>query len=94
MSLIAAADGNKTALVRALFKAYWVQAENLDDTSLLRTLCGEAGVTFVEPDVENSALLESQSEAERMGVFDAPTFIVKDQLFLGRAQDRTTAYQR
>ena len=85
MSLIAAADGNKTALVRALFKAYWVQAENLDDASLLRTLCGDAGVTFVEPDVENSALLESQSEAERMGVFDAPTFIVKDQLFLGRA---------
>lgn len=85
MSLIAAADGDKTALVRALFKAYWVQAENLDDASLLRTLCGEAGVTFVEPDVENSALLESQSEAERMGVFDAPTFIVKDQLFLGRA---------
>lgn len=85
MSLIAAADGNKTALVRALFKAYWMQAENLDDVSLLRTLCGEAGVTFVEPDVENSALLESQSEAERMGVFDAPTFIVKDQLFLGRA---------
>ena len=85
MSLIAAADGNKAALVRALFKAYWVHAENLDDASLLRTLCGDAGVTFVEPDVENIALLESQSEAERMGVFDTPTFIVKDQLFLGRA---------
>ena len=85
MSLIAAADNNKTALVRALFKAYWVQAENLDDILLLRTLCGEAGVAFVEPDIENSALLESQSKAERMGVFDAPTVIVKDQLFLGRA---------
>jgi 2-hydroxychromene-2-carboxylate isomerase len=75
------------ALALRLFRAYWVYDEDLLDTKVLVRILNEVGLPPEEllagcthPEVKEA--LRSQTEAAiACGVFDAPTFIVGDELF-------------
>jgi 2-hydroxychromene-2-carboxylate isomerase len=89
--------GERTAeLSRALFDAYWVGNEDLEDPSLLARVLVQVGLPEAlllrvsEPAVKD-ALRHNTDEAERLGVFGVPSFLVarhheEPQLFFG--QDR------
>ena len=74
--------GDRTAFVKQAFEACWLENQNLDDANLLDHICRTASAAF---DPSKDDLEESQATAEEAGLFDAPTFIIEGQLFMGRA---------
>lgn len=74
--------GNRTEFVKQAFEACWLENQNLDDTHLLDLICRKASTAY-EPRKDD--LDEIQAMAEEAGLFDAPTFVIDGQLFMGRA---------
>lgn len=79
-------------LLRAVFKALWVDSLNLNDPALAARTLAEAGfdpqamqALAADPEVKG-ALKASTDEAVALGVFGAPTTFVGDEMFFG--QDR------
>ncbi len=74
--------------IEAAFAAYWHDNLDLDDAAVVTELLRRAGYdaeAFVSADHE-TALLAIQQAAEEGGVFDTPTFLVGEEMFLGREQ--------
>ena len=74
--------GDRTAFVKQAFEACWLKKQNLDDTHLLDEICLSTSAVY---DSKKDDLEETQAIAEEAGLFDAPTFIIDGQLFMGRA---------
>lgn len=74
--------GDRTAFVKQAFEACWLKNQNLDDANLLDQICLAASAVY---DSTKDDLEETQAIAEEAGLFDAPTFIIDGQLFMGRA---------
>ena len=74
--------GDRTAFVKRAFEACWLEHQNLDDASLLDQICLSESAVY---DPTKNDLEENQVIAEEAGLFDAPTFIIDGQLFMGRA---------
>ena len=75
-------SGNRTEFVKHAFDACWLENKNLDDSNLLDKICLEASAVH---DPTKNGFEESQAIAEEAGLFDAPTFVINGQLFMGRA---------
>ncbi len=76
----------------AMFRAIWVDAQNLNDPSVVAELLVKSGfdaqdllALSSEPAVKDE-LKAATAAAVQRGVFGAPTFFVDDQMFWG--QDR------
>jgi 2-hydroxychromene-2-carboxylate isomerase len=76
----------------AIFRAIWVDAQNLNDPAIVAAVLQAAGFDAAalltlsqEPEVKERLKVATQQAVER-GVFGAPTFFVGDQMFWG--QDR------
>lgn len=74
--------GDRTAFVKQAFEACWLENQNLDDANLIDHICRTASAVF---DPSKDGLAEIQATAEEAGLFDAPTFVIDGQLFMGRA---------
>lgn len=79
-------------LLRAVFKAMWIDALNLNEPELTARTLSEAGfdpqamqVLAADPQVK-AALKTVTDEAVALGVFGAPTTFVGEEMFFG--QDR------
>lgn len=79
-------------LLRAVFKAIWVDSLNLNEPEIAARTLAEAGfdpqamlALSAEPDVK-AALKACTDEAVALGVFGAPTTFVGEEMFFG--QDR------
>jgi 2-hydroxychromene-2-carboxylate isomerase len=76
----------------AIFKAIWVDAQNMNDPAVVGAVLAQAGLdaqALVALSSEQAVKdeLKAQTEAAvQRGVFGAPTFFVADQMFWG--QDR------
>jgi 2-hydroxychromene-2-carboxylate isomerase len=69
-----------------LFRAAWVDDENLGDPGVLRRLVGDARAERTRDPAIKQALIASTAEAQAAGVFGVPTFVVGDEVYWG--QDR------
>jgi 2-hydroxychromene-2-carboxylate isomerase len=80
------------AVLSAVFKAMWVEPQNLNDPALAVQMFEKAGFTAADimalvGDTEVKAALKANTEeAVQRGVFGAPTVFVGDEMFFG--QDR------
>jgi 2-hydroxychromene-2-carboxylate isomerase len=79
-------------LLKALFTAMWIDAQNLNDPQMIGRMLVKAGFVVDEivalsnqPDVK-AQLRATTDEAIARGVFGAPSMFVGDELFFG--QDR------
>jgi 2-hydroxychromene-2-carboxylate isomerase len=74
--------------ITGAFHAYWSDGRDLDApevvTSILRDTGYDAG--GFKPEAWSEPLALNQREAEDLGVFDTPMFIIGEQPFLGREQ--------
>lgn len=83
LRMVIAADAAAPALIHRLFRALWVEDENLDDDATLRRLAAEAGLDpglvdrTREPAIKQ-ALVDLTAEARDTGVFGVPTCVVRD----------------
>ena len=76
----------------AMFRAIWVDAQNMNDPAVVATVLAQAGfdpqallALSSEPEVKDALKAVTDAAVQR-GVFGAPTFFVADQMFWG--QDR------
>ena len=76
------------ALVLRLFRAYFMHDEDLLDPQVLARCLADVGLpaelidSCAKPDVKDSLREQTESAIAR-GIFDAPSFFVGDELFLG-----------
>lgn len=84
------ASGHDPALIARLFRAAWVEGEDLGDDATLRRLADPGLVDRAQDPAIKQALVDLTAEAKDAGVFGVPTCVVHDPagplLFWG--QDR------
>jgi 2-hydroxychromene-2-carboxylate isomerase len=91
-------DAQKPALIHALFRAYWAEDRDIADDTVLAAVATAAGldgpalVAGTKDDRVKARLKEATDEAQRAGLFGAPSFLVGDLFFWG--QDRLPFVER
>ena len=86
LGALALTSGDPLPFINGAFAAYWTDHADLNAPTALAILMSETiGEDFVLDEKSClDALESSQAEAEKLGVVDAPAFIIRDQLFIGR----------
>lgn len=90
--ILCLSDPDRRRLVMPIFNAFWAEDRDISDDSVLGDAITEAGLDAAEllrrsrEEPAKIALREATSEAQRLGVCGAPSFLVNGQLFWG--QDR------
>jgi 2-hydroxychromene-2-carboxylate isomerase len=88
---LAAPENKKASLIRAIYRAYWVDDRDISNDEVLLDIIEREGFepAFFQTtaaDQYRKALREATEEAESLGLCGVPSFLVGDQLFWG--QDR------
>ena len=68
---------------QTLYKAYWVNNQDIADPEVVASLVGSDAVERAGIQEIKDSLFHSTEEAVRRGAFGAPTFFVKDEMFFG-----------
>ncbi len=82
-------DGGFTEYHRAIFTAFWVEGLNLGEEKVIREVWGKGGLDaeriLARVDEQNvkAQLRANTEEAVSRGVFGAPTFFVREEMFWG-----------
>jgi 2-hydroxychromene-2-carboxylate isomerase len=90
--------GDCGALTEAMLRAVWAEERNIADPETLRKIAGEnsmdADALLAAADTEpvKSEYAANTTEALETGVFGAPTYVFRDELFWG--QDRLDLLER
>ncbi len=85
-------EGRQTAMVSALFRAYWREGRDIGDVTVLATLAKEAGLDAVAiarlltTDADADDLRARDLDARAKGVTAVPTFLIAQQFVLSGAQ--------
>lgn len=91
MRTIVAAGDQGVAAMHALYRAYWVDNQDVADANVVKQVLEQAGLDPTWSDAATTqeikdTLRASTAEAVERGVFGVPTFVVGENLFWG--QDR------
>lgn len=86
LGVLAGLKGDPLNYIRAAFDAYWTGHANLDDPDTVAALLIGSGYETgnLDGNTSREALAQAQAVAEEQGVFEAPTYVLDDQLFIGR----------
>ncbi len=85
-------EGRQTAMVSALFRAYWREGRDIGDVGVLAALAGEAGLDsaamarLLATDADADDLIARDQDARAKGVTAVPTFLIAQQFVLSGAQ--------
>lgn len=85
-------EGRQTAMVSALFRAYWREGRDIGDVAVLATLAGEVGLDaaaiarLLATDADAGDLIARDQDARAKGVTAVPTFLIAQQFVLSGAQ--------
>lgn len=85
-------EGRQTAMVSALFRAYWREGRDIGDAGVLAALAGETGMDaalaarLLATDADRADLAARDLDARRKGVTAVPTFLIAQQYVLSGAQ--------
>ena len=84
LAAMAGIDGDPVPFMRAAFAAYWKEQADLDDETVVAALLSSVQSTAPDPQSAGEKLLCLRAEAEESGIFESPTYVIADQLFVGR----------
>ena len=79
---LAGLEGDTSSCVSRLFTSHWIEHTDINDPTFLEALTANCGLTRLGSDVDLDSI---EREAEERGLFDAPTFFIGGQMFMGRA---------
>ena len=79
---LASLEGDTSSFVSRLFTAHWTDHTDINDPTFLEALTSHCGLKRMNSTVDLDSI---EREAEEKGLFDAPTFFIDGQMFMGRA---------
>ena len=79
---LASLEGDTSSFVSRLFTAHWIDHIDINDPTFLQEITTQCGLRQTREAVDLSSI---EREAEEKGLFDAPTFFIEGQMFMGRA---------
>lgn len=82
---VAAPDAVRPALSAALYRAYWVDDEDVADRAVLARVARDHGLdpACIDDPAVKQALIDNTAYAAARGTFGVPTFLVGDRLWWG-----------
>ena len=79
---LASLEGDTSSFISRLFTAHWIDRTDINDPTFLEEITANCGLTRMHSTVDLDSI---EREAEGNGLFDAPTFFIEGQMFMGRA---------
>lgn len=85
-------EGRQTAMVAALFRAYWREGRDIGDAGVLAALAADVGMDaalaarLLATDADRDDLAARDLDARKKGVNAVPTFLIAQQYVLSGAQ--------
>ena len=79
---LASLEGDTSSFVSKLFTAHWIDQTDINAPTFLEGITADCGLTRMHSAVDLDSI---EHEAEQQGLFDAPTFFIEGQMFMGRA---------
>lgn len=85
-------EGKQTAMISALFRAYWQEGRDIGDKDELAKIAGEVGLDaaamarLLASDADTEALIARETHARERGVNAVPTFVIANQYVVSGAQ--------
>ena len=85
-------ERRQTAMVSALFRAYWREGRDIGDRAVLATLAGEVGMDaaraarLLASDADADDIRARDADARNKGVSAVPTFLIAQEYVLSGAQ--------
>ena len=85
-------EGRQTAMVSALFRAYWRERRDIGDAGILATIAGEVGLDsaaiarLLASDADRDDILARDADARAKGVNAVPTFLIAQSYVVSGAQ--------
>ncbi len=85
-------EGKQSAMVAALFRAYWREGRDIGNPETLATIAGEAGLDapgiarLLATDADRDDLIARDTDARAKGVTSVPTFLIAQQYVVSGAQ--------
>lgn len=73
----------RPAVAHRVFRAHWVDGQDISDPAVLAPLVGEAAMAAASDPEVKERLRRGTEEAVARGAFGAPTFFVGEQMFFG-----------
>jgi len=84
LAALAGIDGDPVPFIRAAFAAYWSEQADLDDESVVAALFSSLQMPLPDLESARAKLHAIRATAEESGIFEAPSYVIADQLFVGR----------
>ena len=75
-------EGDTSSFVSRLFTAHWIDRTDINDPTFLQEVTTRCGLRRTGDTVDLSSI---ERKAEERGLFNAPTFFIDGQMFMGRA---------
>lgn len=82
-ALIALQDEEHFAVMHRIFHAHWGEGRDISDPDLLVDLIGSSALARAHQAEVKQALIDATIEAEKRGIFGAPTFFVEGAMYFG-----------
>jgi len=84
LAALAVMDGDPDPFLRAAFAAYWTDQADLADEGVVAALLQSVGIDQPDWKSAHAKTASIRDHAEQSGIFEAPSYRIADQLFLGR----------
>jgi 2-hydroxychromene-2-carboxylate isomerase len=84
LAAMAGIDGDPVPFIRAAFAAYWDEQADLDDEMEVAALLSSLHMALPDLQSARAKLLSIRAKAVESGIFEAPSYAIADQLFVGR----------
>ncbi len=85
-------EGKQSAMVAALFRAYWREGRDIGNPETLAAIAGEVGLDsaaiarLLATDADRDDLIARDNDARSKGVTSVPTFLIAQQYVVSGAQ--------
>ena len=92
-------EGRQDELAEVLFKAYFIDGENLTDRDVLADIAGRAGLdreaskAYLESDGDRDLVLQADVQAREAGIGGVPFFIFNRRIGVSGAQEADVLLQ-
>lgn len=84
LAALAGIEADPVPFMRAAFAAYWTDQADLNDETVVATLLRSVGTNIPDPLSARDKLAAIRVKAEDLKIFEAPSYVIEDQLFVGR----------